>query len=291
MQDNILHNKLLYSSFLTYLLGGVLGTSLNLVVTILLYSGLQINPYVSIFSGVLANELFNHSYYYIIFANKEIRLKTPIYIQLFLYLVIAIASAFVLWICMHLLKLEFFHATILLIIILSLLSSIFIKISTFSSSALAHTEYAEIKDSYYDDLTDKKKFSRFRSWYHSSRFERLGELVYKNYQPNMKIADLGCGNCLWNKNFLPVTGVDINGEMLKWAQQKKYIYEYIVTKDLAKTTLPSQAFDIVIMSETLEHILNLEEVLAEVRRIIKDDGTFIITVPYDFFLGPFLYSF
>jgi len=291
MQNNILHNRLIYSPFLTYLLGGILGTSLNLIITIYSYSFFKINPYVSFFLGMIFNLLFNHAYYYLVFVNKEIRLKTPIYIQLFLYLVIAIAGAFVLWLFMNLFKLEFIHAIILLIIILSLLSSIFIKISAFSSSVFAHTEYAEIKDSYYDDLTDKKKSSRFRSWYHSSRFGRLGELVYKNYQPSMKIADLGCGNCLWNKNFLPVTGVDINGEMLKWAQQNKYLSKYIVTKDLAKTTLPSKAFDIVIMSETLEHILNLEEVLAEVRRIIKDDGTFIITVPYDFFFGPFFILF
>ena len=45
------------------------------------------------------------------------------------------------------------------------------------------------------------------------------------------------------------------------------------------------------MSETLEHILNLDQTLAEVHRILKPDGRFLITVPYDFFLGPFFILF
>ena len=45
------------------------------------------------------------------------------------------------------------------------------------------------------------------------------------------------------------------------------------------------------MSETLEHMLDLPAVLTEVRRILKDDGLFLITVPYDVFLGPFFILF
>ena len=141
------------------------------------------------------------------------------------------------------------------------------------------------------DLTDTQKVSRFRAWYHSFRFQRLEKLVDKYYQPNSKIADLGCGNSLWNKKHILVTGVDINSKMLQWAQKEKYLSAYILTDNLAKTGLPSDSLDIVIMSETMEHLLNLDDVLAEVQRILKDDGIFLITVPYDFFLGPFFILF
>jgi SAM-dependent methyltransferase len=189
------------------------------------------------------------------------------------------------------LKIEFILSVLLSITILSLLSSLFIKISGYSSAELAHVEYTDIKESYYEELTDSQKVSRFRSWYHSSRFKKLANLVEQNYQSNMKIADLGCGNCLWNKKHIPVTGVDINVKMLQWAYKERYLSDYVLTDNLAKTYLPAGSFDIVIMSETLEHLLNLEDVLAEAHRILKDDGIFLITVPYDFFLGPFFILF
>jgi ubiquinone/menaquinone biosynthesis C-methylase UbiE len=189
------------------------------------------------------------------------------------------------------LKIEFIPSVLLSIIILSLLSALFIKISGYSSAELAHVEYTEINENYYEELTDTAKVSRFRSWYHSSRFQRLANLVEQSYQPNMKIADLGCGNCLWNKKSIPVTGVDINEKMLQWANKEKYLSNYILTDNLAKTGLPSKSFDLVVMSEVLEHLLNIEDVLAEVHRILKDDGIFLITVPYDFFLGPFFILF
>jgi 2-polyprenyl-3-methyl-5-hydroxy-6-metoxy-1,4-benzoquinol methylase len=291
MPKTNLHQKLSHSFIFIFLLGGVLGSIINFIVTISFYFIFQLNPFFSFFIGIIFNELFNHTYYHILFTNREIRMKTPLNIQLFLYLCVAFASLFILWFFFLYLKMEFISSVLLSIIILSSLSAFFIKISAFSSAELAHVEYTEIKESYYKELTDSQKVSNFRSWYHSSRFQKLANLVEQNYQPNMKIADLGCGNCLWNKKHIPVTGVDINEKMLQWANKGKYLSNYILTDNLAKTGLPSKSFDMVIMSETLEHLLNLEDVLAEVHRIIKDDGIFLITVPYDFFLGPFFILF
>jgi ubiquinone/menaquinone biosynthesis C-methylase UbiE len=45
------------------------------------------------------------------------------------------------------------------------------------------------------------------------------------------------------------------------------------------------------MSETLEHLLNIPDVMKEVHRILKKDGILLVTVPYDFFLGPFFILF
>ena len=107
----------------------------------------------------------------------------------------------------------------------------------------------------------------------------------------MRIADLGCGNCWWNTAGLPVTGADINEKMLAWAKRHGRVQAFQVCDDLAHTGLPAGQFDIVVMSETLEHILNLGEVLAEVRRVMKPGGVFLITIPYDFILSPFFILF
>ena len=107
----------------------------------------------------------------------------------------------------------------------------------------------------------------------------------------MKMADLGCGNGWWNVHHLPIFGVDINPKMLRWAKKNNRLKDYKVCADLSKTGLKTRSFDVVLMSEVLEHVFNLNETLAEVRRILKNDGTFLITVPYDFFLGPFFILF
>jgi ubiquinone/menaquinone biosynthesis C-methylase UbiE len=190
----------------------------------------------------------------------------------------------------------FFHWTLpvaLLVCLLLLAASnaLLNRISTFSSAKMAEVEYKEMNESYYDDHTDEAKVSKFRAWYHRSRYERMTQFVTGQFKKGMKIADLGCGNCWWNTNQLPVTGVDINSKMLQWAKKHKRLKDYKVCADLAKTGLKTKGFDLVLMSEVLEHVFNHHEVLAEVRRILKDKGTFLITVPYDFFLGPFFILF
>jgi len=285
------YNKLHHSPMEVFLLGGFIGSSLNLLITIFLNSYLKWNVYLSFFFGTLSNEIFHHVYYHIAFVNKEIRMKTATHIQFTLYVFVAVGSLIILWFYMNYFGFTFIIAVISSILTISILNILFIRISSFSSAHLANVEYFDINQSYYDDLTDDMKVSKFRSWYHSSRFKRLTEFVAVHYRPQMKIADLGCGNCSWNINNLPVTGVDVNENMLRWAHQNNRLIDYRVTDNLANTTLPSNSFDIVIMSETLEHLLNIEEVLVEVHRILKEDGTFLITVPYDIFLGPFFVLF
>jgi SAM-dependent methyltransferase len=79
--------------------------------------------------------------------------------------------------------------------------------------------------------------------------------------------------------------------MMRWAKSHNRLVDYHICETLSRTGYPDRAFDIVVMSETLEHLLDLPPVLAEVRRILKDDGVFLITVPYDVFLGPFFVMF
>ena len=107
----------------------------------------------------------------------------------------------------------------------------------------------------------------------------------------MAVADLGCGDCLWNVHGYPVTGVDVNEPMMRFAQRHGRLADFRATDDLSRTGLADASVDVVVMSETLEHLLNLEAVVAEVRRVLRPGGTFLITVPYDFFLGPFFVLF
>lgn len=279
-----------YSPVLVYALGGFLGSGLNLVVTYTLYR-LFGRPLAAFFCGTLANELFHHVYYSVVYVNEEIRMRTLLPLQFALYVAVAAAATVPLW-ALHLAYgMPFVPAVLVCLALLSIASTLVIRLSTFGSSTLAEVEYRDMNESFYDDQTDATKVSRFRAWYHTSRYEALTDLVSEHYRPGMRIVDLGCGNCWWNTRGIPVTGLDINEKMLDWAQRHGRLADYRVSADLAHAELPTASCDLVVMSEVLEHLLNGPEVLAMIRRILKDDGTFLMTVPYDIFLGPFFVLF
>ena len=280
-----------HSPLLVLLLGGILGSGLNFAASLFFYWRCAWNPFLSFFAGTLLNLLFHHLYYYAINANREIRMRTPLPVQCLLYICVAAGGTGLLWLFLRRLGLSFPSGVLCSIGVLSALSLSVIRVSTFSTARLAEIDYRGLEENYYDEQTDPAKVSRFRAWYHRSRFERLGQFVAEYYRPGMRLADLGCGNCLWNTFGAPVTGVDINERMLEWASRNKRLADYRVTANLAETSLPSDSFDLVVMSETLEHLLNVDQTLGEVRRILKADGRYLITVPYDLFLGPFFILF
>ena len=283
------YHRIRHPSAYVYLLGGALGSGLNLIVTLALARWAGTWPPVAIAVGTLANELFHHAYYHWAYVNQEIRLRTPVALQFTLYVAVAIAAGAGLWAVSHVLPLV--PAVVAVLVVLAVSNTVLNRISTFGSASLAMVEYRAMGEAFYDDQTDAAKVNAVRAWFHRSRHANLTRFVATVYRPGMAVADLGCGNCAWNVHGYPVTGVDVNEPMLRWAQQHGRLAERRIADDLSRTGLPAAAFDVVVMSETLEHLLNLEATIAEVRRILKPDGTFLITVPYDFFLGPFFVLF
>ena len=286
-----LPHRLRYPALYVFLLGGLIGSGLNLAITLLAVRFVHLQPPLAFFFGTLANEAFHHIYYHVVYVNQEIKLRTPLLIQSALYVSVAAAAAGLLWCVQHIARPVLLPDVILSLAILAILNTVINRISTFSSATLAMVEYKAMGETFYDDQTDPKKVNWFRAWFHRSRYHRLTQFVDSFYQPGMSIADLGCGNCWWNVNHYPVIGVDVNENMLRWAKQQQRLSDYKITADLSSTGLADHSMDIVIMSETLEHLLNLEPTIAEVRRVLKPTGVFLITVPYDFFLGPFFILF
>lgn len=283
--------RLRFSTLSIFLLGGIVGTGINALVVALVRMELGWHTAIAFFSGTMANLLFHHVYYHLIFVNREIRLRTPLWLQLGLYCLIASGAAAAGWLLCDLVGLSLGLTMAALLGAMAATNALVNRISTFSSVSPAHVEYESMGESFYVDQTSTEKVNAIRAWFHRSRFQRLHDFVAEHYKPGMVVADLGCGNCLWNKDRLPVTGVDMNANMLGWAQNNGYLSDYRVSKDLALSGLSKRSFDLVVMSETLEHLLNLQATLEEAHSILKDDGKLVITVPYDFFLGPFFIMF
>jgi ubiquinone/menaquinone biosynthesis C-methylase UbiE len=291
MPEHAVVRRWRHPAALIFLLGGFLGAALNLGATILLAGRFALNPLVAFFIGTFLNQVFHYFYYNVVYVNQEIRMRTSLPLHLFLSFWVSIGSSVLLWFFLQQEGVELMPALVACLGILAFSNALLNRISTFSSAKLAAVEYREMNESYYDDQTDEAKVSKFRAWYHRSRYERLTQFVSRHFKKGMKMADLGCGNCHWNIHHLPVFGVDINSKMLQWAKKNKRLKDYKVCTDLSKTGLKAKSLDVVLMSEVLEHVFNQAEVLDEVKRILKDEGTFLITVPYDYFLGPFFILF
>jgi len=59
---------------------------------------------------------------------------------------------------------------------------------------------------------------------------------------------------------------------------KKILYQY-KHEDITELTYKDNTFDLVLHSETLEHIVSVEKAIAETRRVLKPGGYCVFTVP------------
>lgn len=126
--------------------------------------------------------------------------------------------------------------------------------------------------------------------------EHLNTKILNDYKNTLKgiVADFGCnhGACTIiaseNENIKKIIGIDINQESLDIANQLlvehninniQYIYSNLTDLSL----IPSNYFDNAFSFHTLEHIHinDYDLVFSEWKRVIKNNGNFLISVPYD----------
>lgn len=112
------------------------------------------------------------------------------------------------------------------------------------------------------------------------RLKAIREYIKKH----IDIVDLGSGKGeyyfgvdLTNKNIIAVDIKDLFLSHIRW----KLPTIKTICKDAKDTGLSEKLFDLVIMSEMLEHIQDYEPVLKEAKRLCKDDGYFAVSLPIE----------
>lgn len=108
---------------------------------------------------------------------------------------------------------------------------------------------------------------------------------------NKKVLDIGCGNGAYTveiaKDASLAVGIDIEPERLsvfnKTKGERKIRNVYISLMSGEYIGFKGGVFDIVILIETLEHILNERNCLRECWRVLKENGKIILYVPNKWF--------
>lgn len=119
-------------------------------------------------------------------------------------------------------------------------------------------------------------------YYHGNRYAKIRRLVSHRFGKGMKILDMGSGSSSWNTGRLPVMALDQNRSMLEYGAKMGYNSECVVW-NISKPPLPFSGgnFDIVVISEVLEHLEEPGMAVAEAGRVLKKGGLLVVTVPLD----------
>lgn len=100
----------------------------------------------------------------------------------------------------------------------------------------------------------------------------------------LDLAEIGSGGGHVLRMFpeARLTAIDVSRVYLDVAKRNLRGYDVRLLKgELDRLRLPAASFDRIVCTEVLEHTVDPERVLAEIRRLLKPDGVAVITVPND----------
>lgn len=110
--------------------------------------------------------------------------------------------------------------------------------------------------------------------------QMVSGLSYKN------VLDVGCGDgglLEVVKREAQYTGVDISPKQLAafrhWLPVAKKKHVRLVRADITKLPFRDHSFDLAFACDVLEHVLEPEEVLREIRRVVTKNGFIIFSIP------------
>jgi SAM-dependent methyltransferase len=91
---------------------------------------------------------------------------------------------------------------------------------------------------------------------------------------------VGYGTALLADHASEVVGVDIDADAIAYARSRyaRPNVEFRV-EDLLAPKLDDRSFDVVCSFETIEHVPDREAYLAQVARVLRDDGVFVVSTP------------
>ncbi len=129
---------------------------------------------------------------------------------------------------------------------------------------------------------------RFLPWIPGAQihYEHLHRYAFASqFVKGKKVLDLACGEG-YGANMLAreaecVVGIDIDGNVVEHARAKytRGNLEFIQGSILAIPIEGEKLFDVITCFEAIEHVAEHDKLLSEVKRLLKEDGIFIVSTP------------
>ncbi len=114
----------------------------------------------------------------------------------------------------------------------------------------------------------------------------------ERYVPGKRVLDAGCGagqgtTYLAGHGATDIIGVDIALEAVAFARSRSSLGNLAFgAMDVARLGFRSGTFDMVTSIEVIEHLVDPEQYVAEIRRVLKDDGLLVLTTPNKLITSP-----
>ncbi|HEY7322214.1 MAG TPA: class I SAM-dependent methyltransferase [Candidatus Binatia bacterium] len=133
-----------------------------------------------------------------------------------------------------------------------------------------------------DALENSGIFAQSRQAFHGARYE-----FATKYVDGRSIADVACGlgygsRILRHAGATTVMGIDLSVEAIHYAQfQHGFDGIMYMIADATRLPIRESSIDVITSFETIEHIPNTGDFLTELARILRPDGTLIVSSPND----------
>ncbi len=127
-------------------------------------------------------------------------------------------------------------------------------------------------------------YTRIREWFHFSPVYRVwlildGDISFHRSKGTGRLLDIGCnegrGLQIYSRNGFYAEGLELNENAARVARERGFSVHTCLLQEFQ----PSHLYDVVVLSNVLEHSLNPREMLADVRRILRGDGQVWISCP------------
>ena len=144
-------------------------------------------------------------------------------------------------------------------------------------------DYDKIAKQYVERRADKSRFDYNRDIEVPAMIKMVGNVK------NKVILNLGCGfgdhsKKLSQKGAKKIIGLDLSKELIKSANQQNVPNcEFEVGNMDKKLKYKNNSFDLVISGLALHYVENVKQLFSEVNRILKKNGTFVISTGHPIF--------
>lgn len=114
------------------------------------------------------------------------------------------------------------------------------------------------------------------------RYDQLYDLISKHINSNSKVLDIGCAmggflDYLHAKSIKNLSGIDPTKEYVNYAKCKGH---YDIKLGSAESIpFNNNSFDLLVMDQVLEHIVEPRKAFQEAKRVLVDGGLFYIGIP------------